>query len=421
MDQSYLPPKQLMDGFENVLDLLKARGYLAQCNDEAGLRAYLQTPGRRFYIGFDPTADSLHIGHFMQMMIMAHMQSAGHCPISLIGGGTSMVGDPSGRTDMRPMMSKETIDSRKESFKKQFGIIVDFEQEGSLILDNADWLCRIPYLDFIREIGRHFSVNHMLAAHCYKSRLESGLTFLEFSYMLLQAYDFLYLFSHHDCRIQFGGDDQWSNILAGADLIRREKQEQAFVATFVLLTNSDGVKMGKTVSGALWLDSSKLPVFDFYQYWRNVDDAKVLEVMRLLTFTPLEEIRSYETLRGAELNPIKKLLAWRITALIHGKEAADQAQKQAEELFEGGGRSDNMESYELSRDALGELKILDFLAEHHLVPSKGEGRRLIQQKGISLNEHPFDDPFRVFTEADFPNGECILRRGKKKYYRILCK
>ncbi len=419
VDKSYLVPETIMDGYDNVLDLLEARGYLAQCNDKDGLREYLSVKGRKFYIGFDPTASSLHVGHFMQMMIMAHMQSAGHIPLSVIGGATARVGDPSGRTDMRPMMSDETIDSHKEKFKEQLGIIVNFEQDGAKILNNLDWIGSITYLDFIRNVGKHFSVNHMLAAHCYKSRLETGLTFLEFSYMLLQAYDFLHLFNEHDCRIEFGGDDQWSNILAGADLIRREKQEQAYAATFTLLTNSDGVKMGKTVGGAIWLDKEKTSVFDFFQYWRNIEDCKVLEVMRLMTFTPLEEIKSYEKLEGAELNPIKKLLAWRITALIHGKEAADEALKQAEDLFGGKGKSDNMQTFVLNKNDLASLKVLDFIALNKILPSKGEARRMLQQNGIYLNDQAISDIDRVFVMEDFDNNECILRRGKKNYYKIV--
>ncbi|MDO5733003.1 MAG: tyrosine--tRNA ligase [Eubacteriales bacterium] len=418
-DRSYIRPDHIMDGCTNVLDVLVKRGYLAQCNDLEGLHDYLDTPGRRFYIGFDPTANSLHIGHFLQMMVIAHMQSAGHHPIALIGGGTAMIGDPTGRTDMRPIMTRETIDEHQSQFVDQLGLLVDFSEGHGESLNNADWLMKLNYLEFLREIGTHFSVNHMLSAECYKRRLEEGLTFLEFNYMLLQAYDFLHLFETCDCRIQFGGDDQWSNLLAGSDLIRRKHRANAYVTTFKLLTNADGTKMGKTANGALWLDAKKTSPFEFYQYWRNIEDVKVCETMSLLTFTPYEEIEEYQKLEGAELNPIKKLLAWRITALIHGREAADAAQKQAEELFEGQGRSALMPSHTLRRSDLSDTKLIDFCVDAKIFPSKGEGRRLIQQGGVYLNEMAIDSFDRCFEASDFESGEAILRRGKKKHYRIV--
>jgi len=325
---------------QNVYDLLKDRGYLAQVTHETEVRELLGKPGVTFYIGFDPTADSLHVGHFVQMMVMAHMQKAGHRPIALIGGGTAMIGDPSGRSDLRQIMTTETIQHNGDRFKEQMKILIDFSDGKALMINNADWLLKLNYVDFLRDIGPHFSVNRMLTAECYKNRMEQGLTFLEFNYMLMQSYDFLVLYRQHQCQMQLGGDDQWSNILGGVDLIRRKDQGAAFGMTFRLLTTSAGTKMGKTAKGAVWLDPVKTSPFEFYQYWRNIDDADVMNCLKLLTFLPLDEIAEYARLQDAAINEAKKRLALEVTTIVHGSEAAAAARSQAEDLFEKGGRSE---------------------------------------------------------------------------------
>ncbi len=403
----------------NVFDTLLERGYIAQTTNEEAIRERLATPGATFYIGFDPTADSLHVGHYLTMMAMAHLQRAGHRPIALMGGGTGMVGDPSGRSDLRQVLTPEVIRHNVERFKEQMKIVIDFSDDKAIIVDNADWLLKLNYIDFLRDIGAHFSVNRMLTAECYKQRMEKGLTFLEFNYMLMQAYDFLELFRRFDCRFQFGGDDQWSNILAGIDLVRRKEAKEVFGLTFNLLTTSAGNKMGKTASGALWLDAEKTSPFDFYQYWRNIDDADVIRCMKLLTFMPLEEIADFAQLKDAEINQAKKKLAYEITAIVHGTEAAASAQKQAEELFEGAGTSATMPQSTVSQADLGSLGLLDALLEAGLIPSKGEGRRLIQQNGIRINDALISDVAYVLSEADFNDGEAIVKKGKKTHHKLL--
>ncbi len=404
---------------QNVFDTLKERGYLAQVTHEQEVRELLGKPGAVFYIGFDPTADSLHVGHFVQMMVMAHMQQAGHKPIALLGGGTGMIGDPSGRSDLRQVLTVESIQHNVNRFKEQMKILIDFSDDKAVMVDNADWLLDLNYIEFIRDIGSQFSVNRMLTAECYKQRLEKGLTFLEFNYMLLQAFDFLMLFRKHNCQLQLGGDDQWSNILAGVDLVRRKDQGASFGMTFKLLTTSAGTKMGKTAGGAVWLDPNKTAPFDFYQYWRNIDDADVVNCMKLLTFMPMEEIAEYAKLEDSAINEAKKKLAWEVTAIVHGRETADSVKKQAEDLFERGGRSDDMPSTAISTAALeqGPL-LLDIMLEAKLIPSKGEGRRLIQQGGVYLNDTQINDFSRVLTESDFADNEAIIRKGKKVYHRL---
>ncbi|NCC75834.1 MAG: tyrosine--tRNA ligase [Clostridia bacterium] len=404
---------------QNVYDLLKDRGYLAQVTHETEVRELLGKPGVTFYIGFDPTADSLHVGHFVQMMVMAHMQQAGHRPIALIGGGTAMIGDPSGRSDLRQIMTTETIQHNGDRFKEQMKILIDFSDGKALMINNADWLLKLNYVDFLRDIGPHFSVNRMLTAECYKNRMEQGLTFLEFNYMLMQSYDFLVLYRQHQCQMQLGGDDQWSNILGGVDLIRRKDQGPAFGMTFRLLTTSAGTKMGKTAKGAVWLDPDKTSPFEFYQYWRNIDDADVINCLKLLTFLPLEEIAEYARLQDAAINEAKKRLALEVTTIVHGAQAAAAARTQAEDLFEKGGRSEQMASTSFAMaDLETGMPLLDALLTAKLIPSKGEGRRLIAQGGITLNDAVITDFARLLTPDDFANSEAIVRKGKKTYHRL---
>ncbi|NCA98372.1 MAG: tyrosine--tRNA ligase [Clostridia bacterium] len=404
---------------QNVYDLLKDRGYLAQVTHETEVRDLLGKPGVTFYIGFDPTADSLHVGHFVQMMVMAHMQKAGHRPIALIGGGTAMIGDPSGRSDLRQIMTAETIQHNGDRFKEQMKILIDFTDGKALMINNADWLLKLNYVDFIRDIGPHFSVNRMLTAECYKNRMEQGLTFLEFNYMLMQSYDFLVLYRQNQCQMQLGGDDQWSNILGGVDLIRRKDQGAAFGMTFRLLTTSAGTKMGKTAKGAVWLDKDKTSPYEFYQYWRNIDDADVINCLKLLTFLPLPEIAEYAALQDAAINEAKKRLALEVTTIVHGAEAAAAARAQAEDLFEKGGRSEQMASTSFSQADLEKgIPLLDALLSARLIPSKGEGRRLVAQGGITLNDAVITDFTRLLTPDDFNNGDVIVRKGKKTYHRL---
>ncbi len=405
----------------NIYDVLSERGYIAQCTHPEEVRKLLSKPGVTFYIGFDPTADSLHAGHFIQVMIMAHMQKAGHRPIALMGGGTGMIGDPSGRSDLRKMMTRETVQHNVDCIKTQMSRLIEFGPGKATIANNADWLLNLNYIDFLREFGPCFSVNRMLTAECYKKRLEVGLTFLEFNYMLMQAYDFYKLHESMNCRLELGGDDQWSNILAGTDLIRRKTGEETYGLTFRLLTTSEGIKMGKTANGALWLDPDKCPPFEFYQFWRNIADADVINCLKMVTFVSMDEIRAYEKLEGSEINTAKKRLAFEVTKLIHGEEIAAQCQQQAIELFEGGGRSQSMETAELGSSDLGKTTILDSLLAVKLIPSKGEGRRLMQQNGLFLNEKVIADFSRTWCADDFANGEAIIRKGKKKYYRFILK
>jgi len=401
-----------------VLDTLKERGFVQQMTHEDEIAELLEKEKITFYIGFDPTADSLHVGHFLGMMVMAHMQRAGHRPVCLIGGGTAMVGDPSGKTDMRKMMTLETISYNGEQFKKQMQRFIDFSDGKALMLNNADWLLKLNYVDFLRGIGVHFSVNRMLTAECFKQRLEKGLSFLEFNYMLMQAYDFLELNRQCDCIMQMGGDDQWSNILAGADLIRRKDSKPAYGLTFTLLTTSDGRKMGKTEKGALWLDPEKTSPYDFYQYWRNIDDADVEKCLALLTFLPMEEVKRLGALQDKEINIAKKTLAFEVTQLIHGADEATKAQQAAEALFGGTGSLDNVPTVTVNASVIG-TKLLDVLASSKIVASKSEGRRLIQQGGLYIGDTTVTDPDFLFTADLLDNNSLLIRKGKKSYHRII--
>jgi len=404
---------------QNVFDTLKERGYIAQMTDEKEIRDLLSKPGVSFYIGFDPTADSLHVGHFVALMAMSHMQKAGHRPIALLGGGTAMVGDPSGKTDMRRMMTPEIIAHNASRFQSQMSMLVDFSEGKASMVNNGDWLLKLNYVDFLREVGAHFSVNQMLTADCYKQRMEKGLSFLEFNYMLMQSYDFLYLFRHMDCKLQMGGDDQWSNILGGTDLVRRKEGANVYGMTFKLLTTSEGKKMGKTEKGAVWLDPKKTPPFDFYQYWRNTSDPDVINCIKLLTFVPMDEIEEMEKLKDEKINEVKKRLAFEVTRIVHGEETANRCREQAEALFEQGGKSDTMPTTILTdEEKENGIGLLDLMFKAGLIPSKGEGRRLIQQAGVFINDTVVTDPAKQFTKADLIDGEAILRKGKKVYHRI---
>lgn len=403
----------------NVYDTLIERGYFAQATHPEEIREFLAKPGAVFYIGFDPTADSLHIGHLTQMMVMAHLQKAGHIPIALMGGGTGMIGDPSGRSDMRQLMTPETIQHNVEKFKEQMSRLLDFSDDKAILVNNADWLLDINYVDFLREIGVNFSVNKMLATDIYKNRLEDGLTYFEFSYILLQSYDFLELYRRYGCRLQLGGNDQWANIISGVDLIRRKEQGEAYGMTFNLLTDSEGNKMGKTQKGALWLDANKFSPFDFYQYFRNLEDNLIIKTMKILTFLPMSEIAEYAKLEGQAINQAKEVLAFEVTKIVHGEAAALSAQKQARQLFSGSGRSDDMPTTELTREIAGSTPILDLLADAGIVPSKSEGRRLIKQGGIYLNDIAISDANYLLIADDFTDGEAIVRRGKKNFFRLV--
>lgn len=405
---------------QNVFDVLMERGYIKQTTHEEEIRDLLGKEKITFYIGFDPTADSLHIGHFIAMMFMAHMQQAGHRPIALVGGGTAMIGDPSGKTDMRKMLTKEQIDHNVAGIKKQLSKLIDFTDDKAILVNNGDWLSNLNYIDFIRDIGVHFSVNRMLTAECFKQRLEKGLSFLEFNYMLMQGFDFYELNRRYNCVMELGGDDQWSNMLAGMELIRRKERKDAYAMTCTLLTNSEGQKMGKTVNGALWLDPEKTSPYEFYQYWRNVADADVEKCLSLLTFVPMDEVRRLASLKDAAINEAKKVLAYEVTTLIHGEEEAKKAQEAAEALFGGGADMSNVPTVEITNDMVGG-KLLDILAGEKVVPSKKEGRRLIEQGGISINDEKVEDVNAVLSESDFKDGIVLLKKGKKKYYKIVIK
>lgn len=404
----------------SVYDVLKERGFIAQLTHEDEIKELLEKQQVTFYIGFDPTADSLHVGHFLQMMVMAHMQRAGHKPIAILGGGTAMVGDPSGKTDMRRMMTREVIQHNADNFKKQLSKFIDFSNDRALMVDNSDWLLKLNYVEFLRDIGVYFSVNRMLTAECFKSRLEKGLTFIEFNYMLMQSYDFLVLYQKYGCNMQLGGDDQWSNILGGIDLIRRVESKEAYGMTFTLLTTSEGKKMGKTEKGALWLDAEKTSPFDFYQYWRNVDDADVIKCLKLLTFLPMEEIAKLAELKNEQINEAKKVLAYEVTKLVHGEEEASKSRQLTEALFEGGGNTSDMPSTKVAATELANgINILDLLLRTGLVPSKGEGRRLVQQGGIYLGEMTVTSIDFKLGEDLFNDGELIIKKGKKTYHKII--
>ena len=404
----------------NLYDEFKARGMIAQCTDGEAVRKLFDEGSFTFYIGFDPTADSLHIGHFIQLKIMAHMQKAGHKPIAIFGGGTAMIGDPSGKNDMRKMMTKETIQHNVECFKKQMSKFIDTTDGKALFINNSDWLLDMNYVDYLREVGPYFTISRMLAAECYKTRLEKGLTFLEFNYMTMQSYDFYMLNQKYGCVLEFGGDDQWSNIIGGVELIRRKTGKEAYGLTFKLLLTSEGKKMGKTEKGALWLDPEKTSPYDFYQYWRNIDDADVINCMKMLTFMPLEEIAEYEKLEGSEINRAKEKLAYEVTAIIHGEEEAAKAAETAKQVFAAGGVSENMPTTELSDADFtdGKIFVSDMLVKAKLAPSKGEAKRLIQQGGVFVNDEKIER-FDAFLTADrFADG-VIVKKGKKTYHRYI--
>ncbi len=406
---------------ENVFDILKERGLIAQTTHEDEIRELLGKEKVTFYIGFDPTADSLHVGHFLQMVVMRHMQNAGHRPIALVGGGTGMVGDPSGRTDMRQMMTVETINHNCECFKKQLSSIVDFSEGKAIMVNNADWLRDLNYIEFLRDIGSCFSVNEMLRAKCFQTRLEKGLSFIEFNYMLMQSYDFLQLYKNYGCKLELGGDDQWSNILGGIDLVRRKENQQVYGMTFTLLTTSDGKKMGKTAKGALWLDPEKVSPYDFYQYWRNVDDADVCRLLKMVTFVPMDEIREMETWEGAELNKAKARLAFEVTKLVHGEAEALKAKQTAEGIFGGAGSAGDMPSTELSLSELAdETPLLDIMVAAKLIPSKGEGRRLITQGGVSVDDVKIAEPTHTISKESLEKG-IVIKKGKKVYHKVTAK
>lgn len=401
----------------NVYDILTERGYIKQLTHDKEIRELLEKEKVTFYIGFDPTADSLHVGHFIAMMFMAHMQRAGHRPIALVGGGTAMIGDPSGRTDMRQMMTRETIDHNVSCIKKQMEKFIDFSDGKAILENNADWLLKLNYIDFIRDIGSAFSVNKMLTAECFKQRLEKGLSFLEFNYMLMQGYDFLVLNKKYGCSMELGGDDQWSNMLAGVDLIRRKEQKQAYAMTCTLLTTSEGKKMGKTQNGALWLDPEKTSPYEFYQYWRNVQDADVKKCLSLLTFVPMDKVNELCAVEGAAINEAKKVLAYEVTKLIHGEEEAKKAMEAAEALFSGGNNMNNVPTVEVSREKL-DTALLDILTEGGIIPSKAEGKRIIKQNGLSLNDEKVTDIYRNLVEEDFTDGVALVKKGKKNYHKL---
>ena len=399
----------------NVFDTLKERGFIAQCTNEKELRELFDKERVTFYIGFDPTADSLHAGHFIALMAMAHMQRAGHRPICLVGGGTGTVGDPTGRTDMRKMLTDEDIEHNCECFKKQIARFIDFSDDKAIMVNNGDWLRKLNYIDLLRDVGACFTVNRMLAAECYKQRWEKGLTFLEFNYMVMQAYDFLELNRRYGCKLEMGGDDQWSNIIAGVELNRRKNNVAVYGLTNKLLTKSDGKKMGKTAGGALWLDAEKTSPYEFYQYWRNVDDADVEKCLSLLTLLPMEEVHRLSSLEGSAINEAKTVLAYEVTKIVHGEEEANKAKKAAEALFGGAGNTQDMPTVAAETGK----KLLDVLTAGKVFASKSEGRRLIQQNGLSLNDAKVTDVDYILQASDFKDGEAIVKKGKKKYFKLV--
>ncbi len=405
----------------SVYDVLQERGFLKQLSHEEEIKELLEKEKVTFYIGFDPTADSLHVGHFIALMLMSHMQKAGHRPICLLGGGTGMVGDPSGKDDMRKMLTPEFIAHNIACFKKQMSRFIDFTDDKAIMVNNADWLMDLNYIQLLREVGVHFSVNRMLAAECFKKRLEKGMTFFEFNYMIMQGYDFWHLFKHHNCIMELGGDDQWSNMLAGVELIRRKEQKPAFCMTCKLLTTSDGRKMGKTEKGALWLDPEKTSPYDFYQYWRNVGDSDVENCLSLLTFLPMDEVRRLGALKDAEINTAKKVLAFEVTKLVHGEEEALKAQQAAEALFGGGGNMENVPTIEIT-EADKTAKIVDVLTAAKVFSSKREARQMVAQGGLYVQDAAVTDP-EAFLSADMFDAEqsLLIRKGKKKYFRLVVK
>ena len=404
-----------------VYEELVERGLIAQTTDEEHIRDLVNNGKAVFYIGFDPTADSLHVGHFMALCLMKRLQMAGNKPIALVGGGTGMIGDPSGRTDMRQMMTKETIQHNVDCFKKQMSRFIDFSEGKALLVNNADWLLDLNYVELLRDVGACFSVNNMLRAECYKQRMEKGLSFLEFNYMIMQSYDFYALYQKYGCNMQFGGDDQWSNMLGGTELIRRKLGKNAYAMTINLLLNSEGKKMGKTQSGAVWLSAEKTSPYDFYQYWRNVDDGDVIKCLKMLTFLPLEEIDELAKLEGSEINKAKEILAHELTELVHGKEEADKAQEAARAIFANKTNTDNMPSTTLTEAdfADGEIGILYLMKKCGLIPSNGEGRRLIQQGGVSVDDEKVTDVYAKVAKSDFEKGYVVIKKGKKVYHKAI--
>lgn len=405
----------------NVFEILKERGYVKQMTHEEEIKKLLNEDKVTFYIGFDPTADSLHVGHFITMMFMAHMQRHGHKPIALIGGGTAHIGDPSGRTDMRQMMTDEIIAHNVACIKKQMEKFIDFSDDKAILVNNADWLRGLNYIDFIRDIGSQFSVNRMLSAECFKSRMENGgLSFLEFNYMLMQGYDFLVLNRKYNCILELGGDDQWSNMIAGVDLLRKKDQKQGYAMTCSLLTNSEGKKMGKTAKGALWLDPEKTSPYEFYQYWRNLPDSDIEQPLSLLTFLPMDEVRRLCALEGAEINEAKKVLAYEVTKIVHGEEEAKKAKEASEALFGSANDLSNVPTIEITKEKLG-VGIVDLMVELGLLKTKSEGRRLVQQGGLSLNDSKVTDFALVVDENSFVDGAIMIKQGKKKFNRVVLK
>ncbi len=405
-----------------VYDELVERGLIAQVTDEEEIKELVNNGKAVFYIGFDPTADSLHVGHFMALCLMKRLQMAGNKPIALIGGGTAMIGDPSGRTDMRQMMTKETIAHNVECFKKQMSRFIDFSDDKALLVNNADWLMELNYVDVLREVGPHFSVNRMLTAECYKQRMEKGLSFLEFNYMIMQSYDFFALYQKYGCNMQFGGDDQWSNMLGGTELIRRKLGKDAYAMTINLLLNSEGKKMGKTQKGAVWLDAAKTSPFEFFQYWRNVADSDVIKCLKMLTFLPLEQIKEMESYEGSKLNEAKEILAFELTKLVHGEEEATKALESAKALFSAGNAA-NMPEAEITEDNLtdGSIDIISILALSGLVPSKSEGRRAVQQGGVSVDGEKIADIAQSYTAEQLKGDGIIVKRGKKNFRKVFMK
>ena len=404
-----------------IYEELQARGLIAQVTDEDKIRELVNTGKATFYIGFDPTADSLHVGHFMALCLMKRLQEAGNKPIALIGGGTAMIGDPSGRTDMRQMMTKETIQHNCDCFKEQMSKFIDFSEGKALMVNNADWLLDLNYVDVLREVGAHFSVNRMLTAECYKQRMEKGLSFLEFNYMIMQSYDFYALYQKYGCNLQFGGDDQWSNMLGGTELIRRKLHKDAHAMTITLLLNSEGKKMGKTQKGAVWLDPNKTSPFEFYQYWRNVADADVLKCIRMLTFLPLEEIDAMNDWEGSQLNKAKEILAYELTKLVHGEEEAEKAQQAARALFSTGDAA-NMPTAEITADDFrdGVIDIISVLQKSGLVPSRSEGRRAVEQGGVTVDGEKVTDIGKAYTAEEIGEG-IVVKRGKKNFRKVIVK
>ena len=403
-----------------VFEELKRRGLIAQATHEDKIEELLNSEKVTFYIGFDATADSLHVGHFLQLVVMKHMQNAGHRPIALLGTGTTMIGDPTGKTDMRKMLTVEEIDHNAECFRRQMSRFIDFSDGKALVLRNGDWLKNMNYIEFLRDVGVHFSVNKMLTAECFKSRMEKGLSFLEFNYMLMQSYDFLHLNREHQCKLELGGDDQWSNILGGVDLVRRVEEEQVFGMTFTLLTTKEGKKMGKTEKGAVWLDPEKTSPYEFFQYWRNVDDADVIRCMKLITFVPIEEIEEMEHLTGSELNPVKERLAFEVTKMVHGEEEAQKAMEAAKSLFAAGGESADMPSTDLSEADLtdGKIGLLTLLVKTGLCPSNAEARRLVTGGGVMIDGEKAAAPTQTISRAQLEQG-VVLKKGKKVYHKVV--